>query len=100
MHQYPKVVRASAAALALAMLGAMLLPASASAGRLIQRTGIVQLQLRPGSWVTINPQPLPPRPGTTVTINPQPLPPRPGATVTINPQPLPPKIGTSARGMF
>ena len=71
--------------------------------------------VRPGTDVSLNPQPLPPkalsfrpssllrRKGDQVSLNPQPLPPkeysfkaaatqfRPGAEVSLNPQPLPPR---------
>jgi hypothetical protein len=45
----------------------------------------------PGSFVQLNPQPLPP--GGLVELNPQPLPPgrsHPGSFVQLNPQPEPP----------
>jgi len=59
---------------------------------------------KPGSFVQLNPQPLPPvdsvqlnsqplPPGSFVKLNPQPLPPNrfhPGSFVELNPQPLPP----------
>ena len=48
-----------------------------------------QSTFRPGSWVMINPQPLPPRYQSTF---------RPGSSVMINPQPLPPRVGGA--GMF
>lgn len=48
----------------------------------------------PGSFVQLNPQPLPP--GDSVQLNPQPLP--PGRSVELNPQPLPP--GRSHPGSF
>jgi hypothetical protein len=44
---------------------------------------------RPGDWVTLNPQPLPPRNLTTM---------RPGGWVMLNPQPLPPRILKSGAG--
>ena len=43
-----------------------------------------QSTFRPGSWVMINPQPLPPRYQSTL---------RPGGWVMLNPQPLPPRVG-------
>ena len=67
---------------------------------------------RPGDWVTLNPQPLPPRnlttmrPGGWVMLNPQPLPPRnltttqPGGWGMLSPQPLPPRILRSGAGVF
>ncbi|WP_156518640.1 hypothetical protein [Phormidesmis priestleyi] len=48
----------------------------------------------PGSFVQLNPQPLPP--DSSVQLNPQPSP--PGGLVELNPQPLPP--GRSPPGSF
>jgi hypothetical protein len=46
---------------------------------------------RPGDWVTLNPQPLPPRNLTTT---------QPGGWGMLSPQPLPPRILRNGTGVF
>jgi len=89
-------------AVAAVLSGSAVVPASAGTasahpGRLGDPTRLSSAALtarsqstfRPGSWVMINPQPLPPRYQSTF---------QPGGWVMINPQPLPPRVGGA--GMF